>query len=196
MHLPRFVDCPRGWRFTTRPRLSEQRTALTSPLRADSESDRGPRGGNGHTPSTTTNTPFWPAAARAHVVRDPPPIETCASAPRLCLEQGIHPRLKPFRKHVESSHRRFGPARSLGDTRYSGSLPASEPHDSTLALELPLARADDTHRSCFCGVIIAEWRLVVLQAWPLLWHCSGLSVTQPAWPSCTGSRPVRPEWST
>src|SRR3954449_8367229 len=47
---------------------------------------------------------------RSLVVRDPPRIETCASAPRLCLEQGVHPPLKPSRKHVEGSRRGFGPA--------------------------------------------------------------------------------------
>src|SRR4051794_22213997 len=30
--------------------------------------DRAPLGGSGgHTPTTTTNTPFWPAVARSHV---------------------------------------------------------------------------------------------------------------------------------
>ena len=41
-------------------------------LSGPSHSDRGPRGGNGHTPSTTTNMAFWLVAARSHVVRDPP----------------------------------------------------------------------------------------------------------------------------
>jgi predicted enzyme related to lactoylglutathione lyase len=43
-----------------------------------SHRDRGPRGGNGHAPPTTTNMPFWLVPARSHVVPDPPPIETCA----------------------------------------------------------------------------------------------------------------------
>ena len=70
---------PSGYRST-----AQHKRALSGP----SQSDRGPRGGNGHTPSTTTTTPFWPAAARSHVVRDPPRIEACASAPRLCLDLG------------------------------------------------------------------------------------------------------------
>jgi hypothetical protein len=71
MHLPRFVDRPRGRRLTIRSR--QRSTAQHKQARAGPRhSDRGPRGGNGHTPFTTTNTPFWPAAARSHVVRDPP----------------------------------------------------------------------------------------------------------------------------
>ena len=44
-----------------------------------SHNDRGPRGGSRHARPTTTNAAFWLLAARSHVVRDPPPIETCAS---------------------------------------------------------------------------------------------------------------------
>jgi hypothetical protein len=69
------------------PAIAE-RTAQTSPARTPSHSDRGPRGGNGHTPSTT-NTPFCLPAARSHVVRDPPRIETCASTPRLRRDLGF-----------------------------------------------------------------------------------------------------------
>ena len=80
MHLPMLVDRPRGRHLTS---------SFPRALPRKSHSDRGPRGGNGHTPFTTTNTPFWPAAARSHVVRDPPRIETCASAPRLGRDLGL-----------------------------------------------------------------------------------------------------------
>jgi hypothetical protein len=50
----------------------------TEPLPGRTHSDRGPRGGKVHTPSTTTNPGFILVAARSHAVRDPPGIRTCA----------------------------------------------------------------------------------------------------------------------
>jgi hypothetical protein len=75
-------------------RLSEQRTARIVPA-GRSHSDRGPLGGSGHEPPTTTNMPFWLVLARSHVVPDAPPIETCASTPRLWSELGIRDATEP-----------------------------------------------------------------------------------------------------
>jgi tetracycline repressor-like protein len=41
--------------------------------------DRGPRGGNGHAPSTTKNAAFGLVPARSHVERNPPSTETCGA---------------------------------------------------------------------------------------------------------------------
>src|SRR3954452_3630350 len=90
-------------------RLSQQRVARTSPHQGPSHSGRGPLGGNGHAPSTTMNAPFWRIAVRSHVVRDPPAIETCASAPRLCLEQGRRPPPAHSTTPAKSNYRGFGP---------------------------------------------------------------------------------------
>jgi hypothetical protein len=73
--------------------------------RPHSHSDRGPLGGSGHAPSTTMNAAFWLVVARSHVVRDPPRIETCASAPRLWRDQGIRDAVRSPRWARRASRR-------------------------------------------------------------------------------------------
>jgi hypothetical protein len=46
------------------------RKALPLTTTGGAHSDRGPLGGSGHAPPTTTNLPFWLVAARSHAVRD------------------------------------------------------------------------------------------------------------------------------
>jgi hypothetical protein len=102
MHLPMFVDRPRGRRLTSSfPR------ALPRP----SHGDRGPRGGTGDTPSTTTNTPVLAGGGAFPCCTGPASIETGASAPRLWRDLGILKVGWSARWAQRTSRRGFGPAR-------------------------------------------------------------------------------------
>jgi hypothetical protein len=92
----------------TRPQLA----VMMGRARLGGHNDRGPLGGNGHAPSTTTNAAFGLVPARSRVVRDPPSIETCAPGTRLWTDQDLRHACRNPPGVAESSNRGFGPARS------------------------------------------------------------------------------------